>query len=240
MSEQQHTTEAARQILEMLRSTYVPTHEYQTSDLKNYPHVDRGFYDRTRALLESEGFIYLEDSEDMSLAAVKGNVFKPVPIRCMVSNDGVIMAGIYHAKISAIWLRVLLFILRKRVGKTIDLETEFLDGSFVCTSNAAMAGAMKLPQLIDSELHPIDTPCAVLLERHRARVLHHIKQHSAAPVKIRTTAELRESQNRMNALKAAFRGELGGISMEELEKLSFTKTQAREVYDAAQKIKNEG
>jgi uncharacterized membrane protein len=35
-----------------------------------------------------------------------------------------------------------------------------------------------------------------------------------------TQAELVASQNRMNALKAAYRGEVGGITRDELDKLS--------------------
>ncbi len=239
MFEEEQSHQAAREILEMIRSVYVPTHQYQTVDLKDFPHIDRQFYEKTRTLLESEGFIYLGDEEDVSLANSKGNVFKRVPIRSMVSRDGAIMAGMYHVKVSAIWLRVLLFILRKRVGKTIDFETEFLDGSFVCTNNASSAAAMKLPPLIHSEFHPISTSYSQLLQRHRDRVLKHIKDFSVAPVKIQTTFDLHVSQNRMNAMKAAFRGELGGVSLDELKKLSPTNAMAEDVHDEVRKINNE-
>lgn len=232
------THAAAKDILEMIRSVYIPSHDYQSVDLKDYPHIDSRFYSNTKTLLESEGFIHLGDQEDMSLANAKGNFFKRVPARCMISNDGVIMAACYHAKLSPIWLRVLLFILRKKVGKTIDFESEFQDGSFVCTSNAALAGAIKNPPIIHSEFHAVDTPCVGLLQRHRERVVKHIQNFCVSPRRIQTISEQRESQNRMNAIKAAFRGELGSISLEELEKVSFSKAQAADVHKEVQKIRN--
>lgn len=233
------TEKGAREILENIRSIYVPTHRFESVRLEDFKHVDQRFYATTRAVLEQEGFVFFEDAEDVTLASAKGNIFKRVPIRCMVSKDGTIMSGIYHPRLSSLWLRALLFVLRKRIGRIIDFETEFSDGSFVCTTNALSAGALESPPLIDAQYHPVKTPWATLLSAHRERVTRHQNAHSLSIVRIRSIAELRASQNRMNALKAAHRGDLKGITREELEKLSPNKALAHEVHREIQRLNRE-
>jgi len=227
---------AAKNILQQIRAAYVPNHEYITVELDDYPHVDKKFYTTIRSYLESEGFIYLEDSEDKTFASAPGKVFKPVPIRCMTSKNGNISAGIYQARLTSFWIALLLLIFGKRIGKTIDFETEFQDGSFICTSNAMSASSMKSPPIIYSEFHKPNISVSVLLARHNERVQAHITSQLAYPKNISTISELRESLNRMNAIKAAFRGEIGGITLEELEKLSPSKKIAREVHEEIKEL----
>lgn len=233
------TSQGAREILENIRATYVPTHRFESVRLEDFSHVDRRFYENTRTDLEREGFLHLEDAEDVTLAGAKGNVFKRVPIRCLVSGDGTIMAGLYHPKLKSLWLRFLLFVLGKRIDRIVDFETEFADGSFVCTSNAFSASAMQLPPLIDALYLPARTPWSVCLAQHRERVARHHLASSAGVVRIRSIADLRASQNRMNALKAAHRGELQGITLAELEKLSPSKHLAREVHAQIQRLQTD-
>jgi hypothetical protein len=202
--------DGAKEILEQIQSIYTPHHQYERVGLENYRHINRSFYDKTKIYLGSKGFLYLEDCEDLQLARIKNNVLKPTPIRCMVSNNGVIMAGIYHPQIAPLGLRIISFLFRKGLGKIIDFETEFSDGSFVCTSNATSASAMNSSPIIHIEYFPKNVDCAFLLNRHKERIVTYIAEHSVVAVSVKNISELRESQNRMNAIKAAFRGELGG------------------------------
>ncbi len=213
--------EAARRILADIEAAYKPTHEYATVDEREFGHLDLKFYHRTTHWLEANDFVYLEDKEDLTLANTPGNMLRRVMIRVLRSQDGTIMAGLYHPKLRALWLRLLLFVLGKRLGRIIDFETEFSDGSFVCTSNAATAGAMKSPPLIAPEFLPAKTPVAQSLARHRERVAAHLRAHPGIFVrKAMSPCEIVAAQNRMNAIKAAFRGEIGGISLAELQILA--------------------
>lgn len=232
-----NTQEGAREILAHLQALYVPKHEYVSVRDTDFPHLDLRFYQRARTELEAAGFLHLEDCEDRTLATVPGNVLLPVLIRVMVSADGAFTAGIYHARIKPLWLRALLFVLRKLPGRTVDLETEFADGSFVCTSNALGASAIKLPPLVRCEYLPRQTPLPRLLARHRERVAARQAEAGVPPRRLTSIADVRASQNRMNALKAAYRGEIGGITQEELEQLAVGgRAQAAEVFTAIQQL----
>ncbi len=212
--------EAARRILAHIEAAYKPAHDYVTVDEREFGHLDLKFYHRTTQWLEANDFVLLEDKEDRTLAGTPGNMLHRVMIRVLRSQDGTIMAGLYHPKLRALWLRLLLFVLGKRLGRIVDFETEFSDGSFVCTSNATMAGAMKTPPLIAAEFLPPKTPVAQLLALHRERVATHLRTHPGVVARrAMSPGEVVAAQNRMNALKAAFRGEIGGVSLEELQVL---------------------
>ncbi len=216
-----HIVKGARDILAQIEATYVPEHEYVSVRESDYGHLDLGFYRRGRASLEAEGFVFLEDSEDLTLAKVPGQPFQPVMIRALASGDGSIMAGLYHPKARAWWMRLLLWVTRQKLGPTADLETEFSDGSFVCTTNAAMAAALDSPALIATETLPAGTSVERLLARHRERVAAWLARGGGIVARrVTGISELRAAQNRMNGIKAAHRGKIGGITREELERLS--------------------
>lgn len=215
-----NTQQGAAEILAHIESVYVPKHDYVTVHETAFSHLDLGFYRGTQTKLEQDGFLFLEDCEDRTVANAPGNVFMPVMIRTMGSADGSISAGIYHARVRAIWLRILLLVLGKSPGRIVDFETEFSDGSFVCTSNAQGAAAITMPSLIQVEYLPRSTDVARLLERHRQRISEKEIVTGTAPRVSRSIAEVRAAQDRMNAIKAAYRGEIGGVTKEELERLT--------------------
>jgi len=216
-----HIVKGAREILARIEASYVPEHDYVAVRETDFGHLDLDFYRRVRAMLETEGFLFLEDCEDLTLAKAPGQPFKPVMIRVLASGDGTIMAGLYHPKPRTWWMRLLLWLLRQKLGPTVDMETEFSDGSFLCTSNAIGAAAMDSPALIDVEYQPAGTPPERVLARHRERVAARLARgDGVVPRRAGSIAEVRAAQNRMNGIKAAHRGKIGGITREELERLS--------------------
>lgn len=213
------TDRFARNVLKTLEATYSPTHRYVAADLRDFKHLDRKYYERTKSWLESEHFQFLADEQDETLANAPGNTLRRLLIRTMVSHDGHIQASFYHPRLK-FWYAVLLFFFRVKVTKTIDLETEFSDGSFLVTSNAgAAASPMESPPTLHTEYLPQNTPPAKVLETHRIRLrAHSTGAADLRPLTIQTQAEMRASQNRQNAIKAAFRHVIGGMSVEELVK----------------------
>ncbi len=231
---------AAKEIIEIIEANYKPEHEYIAVDEKNYRHLDLRYYRSIQKDLEKEGFRYIEDIENITLRNSPGNVFLPVMIRTMISSDGAISAGIYHPK-AKLWLRVVLFLTRKSLGKVVDLETEMNDGVFLVTSNAESASAMDSPPLIKAKYFSKNTPLSILLSYHRNSMKEYIREHSSASyTRLEAIEDIRKSQNRMNAIKAAFRGEIGGIGKDELLKIGGAgRKMIEDVYVEIEKYKSQ-
>ncbi len=234
------TESMAEEILTFMENAYVPDHHYEVVRLDDYPHVDRKFYEETQRELEGMGFRFLADIEDKTLAAVPGNTLKPTPIRVMLSGDGITMAGIYHPRLKSWWVAMLLFIIRKPLSRTIDFETEFSDATFVCTTNASSGFEISLPPEIDTLYAPPKSTVTYLLEKHHSRLSHKLDQPGIAPVRHSTLDDTTASQARMDTLKSIHRKQVGGITKEEIRKLSLSDSRADEVFDEVQHIKKKG
>jgi hypothetical protein len=224
---------AAKEILANLEATYQPSHHYVTVQAKAFSHLDLRFYDQAARALGAKGFRTVADVEDTTITSAPNNVLMPVLIRALLSRDGTVMAALYHPRLKSLLLRVLFWILRRSPGKVADMETECSDGSFVATTNAMGAAAMELPALISGEFLPNDTPVLEVLARHTARVAAHLAARPGVSARVITShAELIASQNRMNAIKSAHRGEIGMITREELDQLAVVggKAMADEVH----------
>ena len=207
----------AAQLLESIEATYVPTHQYVPADPAQFRHLDLKFYDRALAELQASGYRHACDVEDLTISNAPHNLMQRIMIRSMLSRDGTVMASAYDPKLKFLW-RILLTILRLKPKPVLDFETEFDDGGFFVTSNAQTAAAMQAPPMIVTEYFPAGTPAAVLQAFHAEGVRAYTALTGASPRVIADHEELVESQNRMNAIKSAFRNELGGITREELER----------------------
>jgi hypothetical protein len=172
--------------------------------------------------------------EDTTIANTPGTVLLPVMVRTLLSRDGTIMASLYHPRIRTLGLRLLLWLFRRLPGKVVDMETECTDGSFVVTTNAAGAAAIDMPALIASEFLPASASAEAVRARHVERLAAHLAVRPGITARTITSHdELVASQNRMNALKAAYRGQIGGITREEFGRLAlFGKSITADVHAA--------
>ncbi len=212
---------AAHQLLAVIEASYRPTHHYVAVKASSFRHLDIAYYEKATRLLTARGFRVLADVEDTTITATPGGVLMPVMIRSLLSKDGTVMAALYHPRIKPLLLRCLFWVMRKSPGKVVDMESEFSDGSFVVTTNAASAAAIALPALIAAEYLPRTARVHDVHQRHAERVAAHRQQRSGVTARsIRTHDELIASQNRMNAIKAAFRGEISAITQEEVDQLA--------------------
>jgi hypothetical protein len=214
-------TRAAQEILDQIAQIYQPTHRFVPARPADFRHLDLRWYDRTAAALTQRGFRRLGDLEDRTVTEA-GGVLAPAMLRTMRSGDGAVVAALYHARIRAFPLRVLLWLLRKLPGTVVDMETECTDGSFVVTTTApAIAGALEMPAMIATEYLPKGTTAQAVFERHEARVCDHLAARPGVTARrLLTLDDVLAAQHRLNALKAAFRGEIGGVTREELERLT--------------------
>lgn len=230
---------AARNILDTIYETYKPTHQYEVVNEKDFKHLDLGFYRWNTKFLEKNDFRHIGDVEDASLVGSTSKLFKRIMIRVLISNDGTIMAGLYHPK-PKLWIGILLWFLRSLPGKIVDLESELSDSSFIVTSNAEAALPMSSPPLIYTEYLMKNTGIEAILERHHKRLTDYLRQKPTVFVKkVFSHSEVVASQNRMNAIKAAHRGELKGISKSEFDKFSGSQKVKDAIFDEIQKIQSE-
>lgn len=217
---QQEYERAAKEILAGIAARYIKKHEYRSVQESEFPHLDLGYYRKFRLKFEAKGFRLIGDFEDLTLRETDGNMVYPVMIRSMVSGDGSISLGLYHPKLRSLWIRLILFLMRKRIGKVADFETEFSDGRFLATSNSATAGAMSSPPQILVHFCPTGTDPLEVYSLHQARIEEYASQTGASPIIIENELMMIDMQHRIEALKAAYRGEIGGITREELDAIS--------------------
>ena len=203
--------QAAHAILATIEASYQPTHDYVRVEAQRFRHLDLHFYERTMRLLSAKGFQLVADVEDRTISNAPRGVLMRVLLRTMLSRDGTVMAALYHPRVKALRLRMLLWVLRRLPKPVVDMETEFADGSFVVTSNAAGAAAIGMPALISARYLPAGTSVHEVHQVHQARMTEHLAARPGLTARVlRTHEEMVASQNRMNAIKAAYRTEVGG------------------------------
>ena len=91
-------------------------------------------------------------------------------------------------------------------SKVVDFETQFTDGSWVCTSNAESVGELSLPAEIAAVYLPNSTTVEKLLEVHADRVVRYLaSRQGMQPVSIECQEDVVRSQCQQRAIKASFR-----------------------------------
>ena len=165
--------------------------------------------------METQGFRHLGDYEHADLKGTPQDT--GCFLRVAASGEGLMTGSMYHFRPQVRWLRLIMLVLNRGGMKFVDFQTEFSDGSFMTTSNAEMAGTMKSPSSIDARFLPAKTPPQELLPLHLKRITEHLKKNPELTVReVRTLEDAFAAEERQDAVKAAFRQELGGMTREEL------------------------
>lgn len=204
--------EAAENIAAETAVLCIGQHEYAPADPKKFPHIDHAWLNRSQQELESLGFRFLQDVEDLTLARKSGvKTF----LRNHVSRDGSMMATLYHFKPG--------FLIRMLGGKdarVLDVETQFSNGEWICTGNAEAAGALQSPPGVDTLQMPAGTAIQTVLQAHQTRVTNKLaRTPNIRPVTVSTIEDVLRAQNELQAIKADFRKQ-HGVSKAELEKVA--------------------
>jgi hypothetical protein len=200
--------EGVQKIVSRMELLTAEKYEYKTVDARQFPHLDLQFYDLQQRFLESRGFVFLEDCENVTMrkSVSNPNVF----IRVLLGGNGTIMAGLYHFK-PALSLRAA----GAKQARVLDLETWFSNGSFVCTSNAENTGKLSQPAEVDNLVLPGATPFDKLLETHKQRINQIATRTGAQPVLLNGIADVRKAGDELHRLKAEHRRRTG-LSPDEL------------------------
>ena len=211
--------DAADDIVRMQKALYAQQHEYRVVRPSEFRDVDIAFYDATQKTFEREQFRFLGDIEDVTATREfpKMRTF----LRLMVGDSGTIQLACYHLKMRG-FLRLLQLVgaLPKNV-KTVDLETEMSDGSFIVTANAEGVDTTGAVPRVARFLHPRETEPLELLARHREQIQQACRREPGlAPVHVNTLDELIASQHRLQAIKNAHKASMGYMDAKELRQIA--------------------
>ena len=192
----------------------VAEHEFATVDARQFKQLDLAFYQQSQLLLETHGYRFLADREDLTFRRSSG---LRIPLRVMVSGDGVTAAGIYHVRQRWYWR-----CLGLKDLKGLDLESKFSNGEWIITSNAQAAGALDQPLGVDAIHLSTDTCFETLLESHGKRVESFLKRHpGVGPLRMETLDDVHRMQAELLKVKAEHRRQTG-LTKIELQRISET------------------
>jgi len=225
-----NTTVAAKNLKNLNERIYVPRHEYRPVEASAFRHLDLRFYDKTRDAFVAQGCTWLGDVENVSLkgGAIDFRTF----IRFLVSADRTICVGLYHPK-PKLLLRVVLRVIGARSDRTTDCESEFSNGAYMVTSNAADAGKLNSPPGFDMKYFPVKTPPEAVWEAHGQRMNQYLASNPGVhATPMHTSDEALEMQHRMQTAKAAYRKGVGFVSEDELRRLGANPREAAELKQA--------
>ncbi len=232
--------DAAKNILETSRGLYSGRHEYRVVSPSEFAGLDIDYYDWMQQFLAGYGFRHVADIENVTLARKmpQARAF----IRSMLSRDGTVTAGIYDVRFGGLMRLLQMLHMLPRDVRSLDLETELSDGTFITTSNSLGADRTSSPPQIRKLQYPRTTPPAELLDLHWQAVQESLAQRpGVAPIAFSTFEELLEAQHRQQELKNAHYASIGYMDRAELMGIADGKTSAttQAVADEIEAIKAE-
>ena len=215
---------AGAEMLQGNKALYEDVHRFRPAHDDDFESLDRATYDDATRQLASSGFRHLGDVVDETIEEQSGMT---TVIRVLASTDGTTMAGFYHYAPPQMPLGF-----EGRRLLMCDLATEFTDGTFLATANTKGLDLTTAATGIDRRQHPLETPLPDLVRSHEAekqRVLA-AKALAKAPAKaasptcvvIHTLADALQSEQRQQAVKNAFRKQIGYIDPEEVRRIAKT------------------
>lgn len=212
----------ARRAMKRYRAIWTVYREYEPIEFTSstYPDLDLPYYDRTRDLLVTKGFIFLGDlkqplpSNDPRFDTV---TLAPPIVRALLSSEGTTMASIYQTIVyrNPTSPRPLKRIASKVLG--MEFETELSDGTFVTTLNSTSEHS-SCPGWILQKFAPL-TPVEELLAHH-LRAVNDLRAQrpGVSPVAHAGLQDCLESARRKWKALAAFKRSDGYVNPAQIQR----------------------
>lgn len=203
--ERKRVEAAASKILKDFAGLWTGKYEYPTADLSTSSADWFQWYDQLTRALEAHGFVLAGD-----IATVRTDLPAPKQLgisRKFLATDGVTRVDAFQMAAAK----------PKPPVQVVVLKSEFENGRYLSTSNAVLK--WNLPDFIDAELLPPQTPIEELAERHAVRLAAYLKTGSASAMRLNSLAELLAAEERERVRTRRFRQEQGIPSRVELERL---------------------
>lgn len=202
--EQERVERAAAELDQAANRTLKRTTvHFEIADATKFGHLDVPWYEAAAAQLERRGFRRLKD-----IVPVEHNRETPAAalfIRVLVSADGNTMAGLYHY-----WdRRHALQYLPNNDVRVVDLESEFLDGHFVVTSNMPREAEFDLGPMIHRRILRANDATR-LWDAHQNHLSGYRETHRNASIRtVMTLEDVVAAQQRLKRLEGTYRQEKG-------------------------------
>jgi hypothetical protein len=177
---------------------YAGAFQYRPAVDSDFEGLDRDLFDRTTHELTDIGCRHLGDIVNVTMERTK-NV--RAVMRIMASVDGSSSIVIDHLPVDTA-----AGVKQSQPHLTINIDTEFLDSTFLCTSNSSAMTLKTLPAQLRMDLCPPEMPAAELMHRHEQELG---KLKSSDPMITNTLAEVLALQQRKRALTVEFRKLIG-------------------------------
>ncbi|HSV48538.1 MAG TPA: hypothetical protein VLJ58_22310 [Ramlibacter sp.] len=222
---------AANRILASLKEGYATPVTLIAADARDFGHLDLARYDGYKASMERRGFHCLGDFANTVVNQSAHSLLAPTILRICTSDDGAMVTAYFQVKphmrrriklllaglLNLRWIAAPReFASNLKMKQCAEIETEFDDGSFLVTSNAAMAGMLAQPPSITSDFHPTGTPLPRLMDAHRANLGRIAHAGKCRAIAIRTVDEMLNMQKRLAAQKIAHRESVQWVTVDEL------------------------
>ncbi len=196
--------------------------EYAPVNAREFGHLDLSWYEASQRWLEERGFGWLGDEENLTFRRTsKGN---RTLLRTMLGRDGTWITYLYHFKPAG-----LARALAADGFRILELQTQFANGTFVCTSNAEEAGKLDSPPGVDALRLPANSSLDAIVEAHAQRVSAALAANpGGAALRMGGLEDIHRAQNVLQGIKAAFRRDVG-ITKQELERLAGNRLGAQQI-----------
>lgn len=201
-----------------LDAVYGQPHECVRISPAAFPDADIDFYDRTRTDLESRGYAWLADIEDVTLSRIypQNRTF----IRLFHDKGRMIRASCYHLHPRGLVVSLLQVVqLYPRHLRVVELVTE-IAGTFIVTSNTHGVDRLEPPPQAKVERLPVRSSLADVVGQHERRITEALRTHPEhTPTSFESYEDVLASMARAHLAMARHRQHVGGLSRDEFERL---------------------
>jgi len=185
---------------------------------KDFPAVDQEFYDRMAGRLSSLGFKPVGDFVPVTGHQSDGSM--RCFIRAFVSHDGLYAAACYHPR-PRFWIGLVSRVICGRLGKVVEVETEFSDDTWMISTTAPKARLFDPPPLLMREHYPETIEVGELVGVHQQKVSAYLAASPGVTVRrVQDAAGLARSQARQHDISAVYRSMIGGLTADEIRRFS--------------------
>lgn len=203
----------AKNILKKVRNTYSTKHIFAPVNSKDFKHLSLKFYDISQKHLESLGFRYMGDVENITLKNKSPN--PRTFLRIMSNPANTINLAIYQIKPNILW-RFFLFIIKFKHYKVIELQTEFDSGLQLITTTVTKQWTLpKSPEIFTNEV-PINTTLDDLVEKHRAAMTKISTNTGKQAKELDSLDKILEFENRQYDIQNKYLESIGWVTEEYL------------------------
>jgi len=211
--------DAAKKIHGELEQLYAGPHEFRQVRPDEFPHISTAHYDECEGWLTAHGFKKLGDLEDLTLTKVYP--YARTYLRVFISNDGSVAAACFDINPQGWWKLAKWFRLMPQNLRTLEFESEFVNGAFLRTSNALGKQLLDEPPAISQNPFADTTPWQELLEFHRDTIGNWRQADEGFTPRLFTTLDdVLGMQHREQEITNAWRKEIGYVKPEEMKRMA--------------------